>query len=57
MRLKEITQLRKEDIIKIDNIPCISIDANEDKTTKTKKSISNNTNTPKTNRIRFLRFC
>jgi integrase len=39
MRLKEITQLKKEDIIKIGDIFCISINTKEDKTTKTKKSV------------------
>lgn len=39
MRLKEITQLKKEDIIKIGNIHCISINTNEKKTTKTQSSI------------------
>ncbi|WP_164968488.1 tyrosine-type recombinase/integrase [Arcobacter defluvii] len=38
MRLKEITQLQKKDIIKIGDILCIDINTNEDKTTKTKKS-------------------
>ncbi|QEH05756.1 tyrosine-type recombinase/integrase [Sulfurospirillum multivorans] len=39
MRLKEITQLQKEDIVKIGDIFCISINTKEDKTTKTKKSV------------------
>ena len=56
MRLKEITQLRKEDIIKIDNIPCISINANEDKTTKTKKSIRTIPIHPKLIELGFLDF-
>lgn len=35
MRLKEITQLHKKDIEKIDEIYCISVNDEEDKTTKT----------------------
>lgn len=38
MRLKEITQLQKEDIIKIGDILCISVNTNENKTVKTKQS-------------------
>ena len=38
MRLKEITQLKKEDIIKIGDILCISVNTNENKTVKTKQS-------------------
>lgn len=38
MRLKEITQLKKEDIIKIGDILCISVNTNENKTIKTKQS-------------------
>ncbi|OCL86171.1 site-specific integrase [Arcobacter porcinus] len=56
MRLKEITQLRKEDIIKIDNIPCISINANENKTTKTAKSIRIIPIHPKLIELGFLDF-
>jgi len=39
MRLKEITQLTKDDIIEINDITCISINTNNDKTTKNKNSI------------------
>ena len=39
MRLKEITQLSKDDIIIKNNINCISINRSEDKTTKNKNSI------------------
>mgnify|MGYP003526630275 FL=1 len=56
MRLKEITQLRKEDIIKLDNIPCISINSNNDKTTKTKKSIRTIPIHPKLIELGFLDF-
>lgn len=38
MRLKEITQLQKEDIIKIGDIHCISVNTKENKTIKTKQS-------------------
>jgi integrase len=38
MRLKEITQLTKKDIQKIDNIYCISVNDEEDKTTKNANS-------------------
>jgi integrase len=56
MRLKEITQLKKEDIITIDNIPCISINTNEDKTTKTSKSIRTIPIHPKLIELGFLDF-
>ena len=56
MRLKEITQLRKEDIITINNIPCISINTNEDKTTKTIKSIRTIPIHPKLIELGFLDF-
>jgi len=39
MRLKEITQLTKNDIVKINDIYCIDINTNNEKTTKTKKSV------------------
>lgn len=39
MRLKEITQLTKNDIVKNNDIYCIDINTNGDKTTKTKKSV------------------
>ena len=56
MRLKEITQLRKEDIITTNNIPCISINTNEDKTTKTIKSIRTIPIHPKLIELGFLDF-
>ena len=56
MRLKEITQLRKEDIITINNISCISINTNEDKTTKTIKSIRTIPIHPKLIELGFLDF-
>ena len=56
MRLKEITQLRKEDIITTNNIPCISINTNEDKTTKTIKSIRTIPIHPKLIELGFLNF-
>ncbi|WP_462113279.1 site-specific integrase [Campylobacter concisus] len=39
MRIKEITQLHKEDIILKDGIYCFNINTNDGKTTKTKNSI------------------
>ena len=39
MRIKEITQLHKEDIVLKDGIYCFSINTNDGKTTKTKNSI------------------
>lgn len=39
MRLKEITQLRKSDIVEIGGIKCISINKEDGKTTKTEKSV------------------
>lgn len=56
MRLKEVTQLKKEDIIKIDNIPCISINAKDDKTTKTKASIRTIPIHPKLIKLGLLDF-
>ena len=56
MRLKEITQLRKEDIITTNNIPCISINTNEDKTTKTIKSIRTIPIHPKLIELGFLEY-
>ena len=56
MRLKEITQLKKEDIITINNISCISINTNEDKTTKTIKSIRTIPIHPKLIELGFLDF-
>ena len=56
MRLKEITQLRKEDIITINNISCISINTNEDKTTKTIKSIRTIPIHPKLIELGFLDY-
>ena len=56
MRLKEITQLRKEDIITINNISCISINTNEDKTTKTIKSIRTIPIHPKLIELGFLKY-
>ena len=56
MRLKEITQLRKEDIITINNISCISINKNEDKTTKTIKSIRTIPIHPKLIELGFLDY-
>ena len=56
MRLKEITQLRKEDIITTNNISCISINTNEDKTTKTIKSIRTIPIHPKLIELGFLDF-
>lgn len=56
MRLKEITQLRKEDIITTNNIPCISINTNEDKTTKTIKSIRTIPIHPKLIELGFLDY-
>ena len=56
MRLKEITQLKKEDIITTNNIPCISINTNEDKTTKTIKSIRTIPIHPKLIELGFLNY-
>ena len=56
MRLKEITQLRKEDINTTNNIPCISINTNEDKTTKTIKSIRTIPIHPKLIELGFLDY-
>ena len=56
MRLKEITQLKKEDIIKIDDFHCISINTNENKTTKTKKSVRTIPIHPKLLELGFLEF-
>lgn len=39
MRLKEITQLTKNDIIQNNDMYCIDINTNNEKTTKTKKSV------------------
>ena len=39
MRIKEITQLHKEDIVLKDGIYCFNINTNDSKTTKTKNSI------------------
>lgn len=39
MRLKEITQLTKNDIVKNGDIYCIDINRNNEKTTKTTKSV------------------
>ena len=56
MRLKEITQLKKEDIIKIGDIYCISININGDKTTKTDASIRTIPIHPKLIKLGFLEF-
>ncbi len=56
MRLKEITQLKKEDIIKIDDFHCISINTNENKTTKTDASIRTIPIHPKLIKLGFLEF-
>lgn len=56
MRLKEITQLRSEDIIEIGGIPCISINTLEDKTTKTESSIRTIPIHPKLIELGFLDF-
>lgn len=56
MRLKEITQLKKEDIIKIGDFHCISINTNGDKTTKTDASIRTIPIHPKLLELGFLEF-
>ncbi len=56
MRLKEITQLKKEDIINLNNVFCININQNENKTTKTKKSIRTIPIHPKLIELGFLDF-
>lgn len=56
MRLKEITQLKREDIIEISNIHCISINTNDDKTTKTDASIRTIPIHPKLIELGFLDF-
>lgn len=56
MRLKEITQLKKEDVLKIDDIHCISININDDKTTKTDASIRTIPIHPKLIKLGFLEF-
>ena len=56
MRLKEITQLRSEDIVEIGGIPCISINTQEVKTTKTNASIRIIPIHPKLIELGFLDF-
>ncbi len=56
MRLKEITQLKREDIIEIGDIYCISININDDKTTKTDTSIRTIPIHPKLIELGFLDF-
>ncbi len=56
MRLKEITQLKREDIIEIGDIYCISININDDKTTKTDTSIRTIPIHPKLIELGFLEF-
>lgn len=56
MRLKEITQLKREDIIEIGDIYCISININGDKTTKTDASIRTIPIHPKLIELGFLEF-
>lgn len=56
MRLKEITQLKREDIIEIGDIYCISININDDKTTKTDTSIRTIPIHPKLIELSFLDF-
>ncbi len=56
MRLKEITQLKREDIIEIGDIYCISININDDKTTKTDASIRTIPIHPKLIELGFLDF-
>lgn len=56
MRLKEITQLRSEDIVEIGDTPCISINTKENKTTKTDASIRTIPIHPKLIELGFLDF-